>query len=153
MRRKDKEIKDKKEIESIINRCDICRIALCDNNSPYIVPVCFGYSENYLYFHSAREGKKIDIIKKNNNVCFEFDIYDGPIESESPCNWDMKYYSVIGSGEAFFIDDFQEKTKALYIITEHYSGNSSEFQKDSVDNVTVIKVEIKNIMGKRSGHG
>ncbi len=59
MRRKDKEIKDEKEIESVISKCDVCRIALCENNSPYVVPVCFGYRDNCLYFHSASYGKKI----------------------------------------------------------------------------------------------
>lgn len=152
MRRKDKEIKDTREIESIINRSDVCRIALCDNNSPYIVPVCFGYRDNYLYFHSASGGKKIDIIKKNNRVCFEFDAHKGLIKSENPCDWDMKYHSVIGSGKAFFIEDSEEKTRALNIITEHYSTDGHEYQKDSVDNVTVIKVEIENITGKKSGY-
>ncbi len=44
MRRKDKEIKDIGEIEFIINKSKVCRIALSDNDSPYIVPVCFGYN-------------------------------------------------------------------------------------------------------------
>ena len=71
MRRKDKEIKDKEVIESIIKRATVCRIALSENNVPYIVPLSFGYKDNCLYFHSAPEGRKIDIIKQNNNVCFE----------------------------------------------------------------------------------
>ena len=62
MRRKDKEIKDKKEIESIIKRAKVCRIALSDNNMPYIIPVNYGYKNNCIYIHSASEGKKIDII-------------------------------------------------------------------------------------------
>ncbi len=150
MRRKDKEIEDTREIESIINRSDVCRIALCENNSPYIVPVCFGYRDNCLYFHSAAGGKKIDIIKKNNRVCFEFDAHEGLIKSENLCDWDMKYHSVVGSGKAFFIADPEEKTRALNIITEHYSSDVHEYQKNSVDNVTVIKVEIENITGKKS---
>lgn len=152
MRRKDKEIKNTKEIESIINRSDVCRIALCENNSPYIVPVCFGYIDNCLYFHSAADGKKIDIIKKNNRVCFEFDIQRGLIRPENPCDWDMKYCSVIGSGKAFFIDDLEEKTKALNIIVGHYSSDAFEYQENSVDTVTIIKVEIENITGKKSGY-
>ncbi len=152
MRRKDKEIEDAKEIESIISRSDVCRIALCENNSPYIVPMCFGYSDNCLYFHSAADGRKIDIIKKNNRVCFEFDIQEGLIRSGNPCNWDMKYYSVIGFGRAFFIEDFEGKTKALDIITGHYSGDVFEYQKNSVDSVTVIKVKIEEITGKKSGY-
>lgn len=72
---------------------------------PYIVPVCFGYKDNCQYFHSAADGKKIDMIKKNNRVCFEFDTREGLIKSENPCDWDMKYHSVVGSGKAFFIED------------------------------------------------
>ncbi len=152
MRRKDKEIKDIKEIESIINKSNVCRIALSENNSPYIIPVCFGYKENYLYFHSANAGKKIDIIKKNKNICFEFDDYCGLLLSENPCDWDIKYSSVIGSGKGLFIHDFDEKIKALNIIIEHYSDSSYEFKKKTVDAVTIIKVEIENITGKRSGY-
>ncbi len=152
MRRKDKEIKDVKELESIISRSDVCRIALCEKNSPYIVPVSFGYKDNCLYFHSAANGRKIDIFKKNNRVCFEFDTHEGFIRSENPCDWDMKYYSVIGSGKAFFIEDIEGKTKALDIITRHYSSDVLEYKKNSVDNITVIKVEIENLTGKKSGY-
>ncbi len=152
MRRKDKEMEDEKEIESIISRSDVCRIALSENNSPYIVPMCFGYRDKFLYFHSAADGKKIDIIKENNLVCFEFDTNEGLIKSEDPCDWDVKYHSVVGSGKAFFIDDPEEKTRALNIIAEHYSSDAHEYQKNSVDNVTVIKVEIENLTGKKSGY-
>ncbi len=151
MRREDKEIKDIKEIESIIKKSNVCRIALSENNSPYIVPVCFGYKDNCLYFHSANAGKKIDIIRENNKICFEFDNYSGLMLSENPCDWDIKYLSVIGYGKASIIDDFDEKIKALNIITEHYSDSSYEFQQKFIDAVTIIKVEIENITGKRSG--
>jgi len=152
MRRQDKEISDKKEIESIINESNVCRIALCENNSPYIVPVCFGYENNYLYFHSARNGKKIDIIKKNNNVCFEFDIEEGFKKSQIPCKWSMKYRSVIGFGRAFLIDDPNEKKHALDVIMGHYSNSNDtfEYQRDSIDNILIIKIEIENITGKKS---
>ncbi|MCZ7402012.1 MAG: pyridoxamine 5'-phosphate oxidase family protein [Candidatus Methanoperedens sp.] len=152
MRRKDKEIKDIKEIESIISKSNVCRIALSENNSPYIVPVCFGYKENCLYFHSANEGKKIEKIRKNNKICFEFDMYSGLLNSENPCDWDVKYLSVIGFGKASFIHDFDEKIKALNIIIEHYSDSSYEFQKKFIDTVTIIKVEIETITGKKSGY-
>ncbi len=151
MRRKDKEIKDKNEIESVIRKSDVCRIALCENNSPYIVPMCFGYSDNCLYFHSAAEGKKIDMIKKNNRVCFEFDSHKGLTKSANPCDWDVKYHSVVGFGKAFFIENPEEKIRALNIITEHYSGAAHEYRKNSFENVRIIKVKIDNITGKKSG--
>ena len=68
MRRKDKEITDIKSIEKIIQKSKVCRLGLSLNDTPYIVPVCFGYRAKTLYFHSAQEGKKIDIIKKNKKL-------------------------------------------------------------------------------------
>ncbi|MFQ5891627.1 MAG: pyridoxamine 5'-phosphate oxidase family protein [Candidatus Methanofastidiosia archaeon] len=152
MRRKDKEIKDKNVIESIIKKATVCRIALSKNNIPYIVPVIFGYKDNCLYIHSATKGKKIDIIKKNNNICFELDVDKELIESQTPCKWSMKYYSVIGFGKAFFIDGFEEKRRALNIIMKHYSGNSHEFPENSIKDTAIIKVEIESMTGKKFGY-
>lgn len=152
MRRKDKEIKDKDVIESIIKRATVCRIGLCENNVPYVVPLVFGYKDNCLYFHSVPEGKKIDLIKHNNNVCFELDTDLQLVKSETACSWDMKYYSVIGFGKAFLIDDPEEKRKALNIIMEHYSNNSHEYPVNEINKVTIIKVKIDSMTGKKSGY-
>jgi hypothetical protein len=152
MRRNEKEIKDIETIESIINKSNVCRIALSENNSLYIVPVCFGYKDNCLYFHCASAGKKLGIIEKNNKICFEIDNYSGLMLSENPCDWDIKYLCVIGSGKASIIDDYDEKIEALNIIIEHYSESSYEFKNKFIDAVTIIKIEIENITGKRSGY-
>ena len=74
MRRKEKEIAERSELEAVIKEASVCRIAMVEGTSPYVVPLCFGYDDNTLYFHSAIEGKKIEILKKNNSVCFEMDI-------------------------------------------------------------------------------
>lgn len=151
MRRKDREIKEISEIESIINSSAICRIALSENGQPYVIPVCFGYCNKTLYFHSANAGKKLDMIKKNNNVCIEFDIYKGLVTNGHPCNWDVQFKSVIGYGKAYYIDGAQEKINALNIILKHYSDESFAYPENSIKNVTVIKVEIEELTGKRSG--
>ena len=150
MRRKDKEITDKAEIESIIGRSMVCRLAMTDKGQPYIVPLCFGYKDNTLYFHSAGQGKKLDILKKNNLVCFEFDIDCEPIKEDKACDWGMKYKSVVGFGKASFIKDFESKCKALDVIMQQYSGESFVYPEAKVKNAVVIKVEIENMTGKYS---
>ena len=153
MRRKNKEIKDKKEIESIINSAIVCRIALSDNNMPYIVPINFGYKDKCLYIHSATEGKKIDIIKKNNDICFEIDIAHEILQGKSACHTTMKYYSVIGYGKAYLIDDSEEKIKALNIIIEHYLPEiPHEYSEKFLKKIVIIKIEIDNMTGKKSGY-
>ena len=148
MRRKEREISDRNAINEIVRRCKVCRIALCENGQPYIVPLNFGYDGEHLYFHSANDGKKIEIIKQNNRVGFEFDILHEIITAETPCEWGTKYESVVGSGIVEFIESQQEKAKALECILRQYGGSFNEFKDSSLSSVTVFRVNIVSISGK-----
>jgi uncharacterized protein len=150
MRRSEKEITDKLAIEKIINASLVCRLALSDGNQPYIVPLCFGYQDRTLYFHSALEGKKIDILKKNNRTCFEFDVNSEIIKAEKACKWGMKYQSVIGFGKAVLVESIAEKKKALNIIMNHYSDRDFQFTDKAIKKIAVIKIEIERMTGKHS---
>ncbi len=151
MRRKEREITDRSEIEAIIRKSLVCRLAMSDGDQPYVVPLCFGYADNTLYFHSAGEGRKIDILKKNRRVCFEFD--NDPMlvkKGRDGCDWGMKYESVIGSGRADIIEDAASKRKALDIIMNQYGDGSFQYADAKVKQTVVIKVEIEEMTGKRS---
>ena len=123
---------------------------MVDGNKPYIVPLCFGYHENVLYFHGALKGRKIDFIRKNPNVCFEFDLITETIESKNACDWNMKYQSVIGFGKAVFIESSEEKRKALRIIMAQYSDRQFQFPENGLKTTAVIKVQVESITGKQS---
>jgi len=151
MRRKDKQINDIAAIEDILSRATVCRLGLCDGGRPYVVPLCFGYKENALYFHCAMEGKKLEILRKNENVCFEVDIERELIKGEAACEWGMKYKSVIGFGKAVFVEDAESKRKALDIIMQNYSEGTFEYPANAIKNIVVIKVKIESMTGKQSG--
>jgi nitroimidazol reductase NimA-like FMN-containing flavoprotein (pyridoxamine 5'-phosphate oxidase superfamily) len=151
MRKSNKEITEKSALETIIKESLVCRLALVDGNRPYIVPLNFGYQDNTLYFHSAPEGKKIDIIKTNTNVCFEFEANTEIIKAEQACGWSMNYQSVIGFGKAYLIEDAREKCTALNIIMQHYSGSDFSFPESKLQITAVFKVEIERMTGKQSG--
>lgn len=151
MLRKEKEITDQAAIESIINNAAVCRIALSDDNNPYIIPVCFGYKSRTLYFHCAHSGKKLAVIRQNPKVCFEMDEDVELKKAELPCNWGLKYKSVIGFGKAVIIDATKEKESALSIIMKHYSNEEHSFPGAMVDKTTVVKIFIETITGKQSG--
>ena len=150
MRKKEREITDDSAIESIIKKSLVCRLALFDGTTPYIVPLSFGYQDNALYFHGPQKGKKIDIIKKNPKVCFEFDTDTEIIKGEDSCRWSMRYKSVIGFGKAVLLEDTEEKRKALTIIMGHYSDGTFEFDDAILRKTLVIKVEIESMTGKQS---
>jgi uncharacterized protein len=152
MRRKDKEITDKNEIEQIFKNAQVCRLGLFDGKIPYIVPLNFGYKENTLYFHSALEGRKIDILKNNPNVCFEIDIPGKTINSEKACNWGMCFLSIIGEGKVLFLENESDKFTALNIIMEHYSDKSEwDYNKKMLNKTLVFNISIDTISVKKSG--
>ncbi len=145
-----KEITKKKTIDEIIKKAKVCRIGLSDNNMPYVVPVNFGYENNCLYFHSSQKGKKIDILKKNNNVCFQVDVDVELVKAKKACKWDVKYRSVIGFGKAHFVEDLEEKRKAFHIIMAHYSDKSFDYPEKKLVKAVVIRIEIESLSGKKS---
>lgn len=152
MRRTEREITDQKEIEDIITRSDICRIALCNDGKPYMVPMNFGYKDRVLYLHSAHDGEKMDIIKKNPNVCFEMEVDTILVPGPIGCKWTMHYKSVIGSGVAEIIKDEKEKAEALDIIMKQYAGDEKfEFLPKVLEMMCIIKVPVDEMTGKKAG--
>ncbi len=150
MRRKDLEMASQTEIEAIIAEAMICRLAMCDGNQPYIVPLNFAYRDDTLYFHCAIQGKKLDILANNNRVCFEMDVGLELKRGDSACASGMKYGSVIGFGTATVIDDPSEKAAALDILVEHYSVSPEEYPEALLNVMKVIKVDIESMTGKKS---
>jgi len=151
MRRKDKEIIDIDQIQNILDKAQVCRIAMVDGGLPYLVPMCFARQGNALFLHSALKGKKIDALAKTPEVCFEVDILMETIGSDEPCGWTMIYQSVIGFGRAVFIEAEEEKKKALTIIFERYARNRGEFSTDKIRGTAVIRIDIESMTGKASG--
>lgn len=153
MRRKDREITEREKIDSILYEAEICRLAMVDGGEPYIVPVNFGYDGRCIYFHSAKTGRKIDILKANGTVCFEAETGTELKKDGMACEWGMRFYSAIGTGKAEFIEGFEEKVKALDIIMRKYSRDDAfKYDAAQVERVAVVKIEIKEVTGKKSGY-
>ncbi len=138
--------------ESIIQRANVCRIALSDGDQPYIVPVSFGYEHDTLYFHSAPSGRKLDILRKNNAVCVEFDVDCEIVRAETPCKWSVKYRSVIGFGHAYLVEDVAEKKKALDLIMAHYGGQPSDYPEATLRKTAIVRIEIERMSAKTAGY-
>jgi hypothetical protein len=152
MRRYDKEITDSGEIAAIMDKAAVCRIALVNGNCPYIFPVNFVVRNNYLYFHSSPEGRKIDILRKNNRVCFEIDIDIEIVQGDLPCSWGTRYRSVIGFGRASFLET-TEKQQALNYLMQKYAGlNDFSYKAEALETVAVLRVSMEKITGKKSGY-
>lgn len=151
MRRKEREITDRKEIDGIVYSARVMHIALADNNMPFLVPVFYAYDGSSLYFHSAKAGTKIDILKRNSQICFEISVDHGVIESDSPCDFEARHRTVIGFGKAVFIDSEAEKIAALNRIVKQFTDKTFEFPKANLNATAIIRIDIDLIKGKKHG--
>ena len=133
-------------------RAMVCRIAMCDGQTPYMVSMCFGYAGDCLYLHCASEGKKIDILKRNPRVCFEVDVDQEPVRGAQPCEWSLRYRSVIGFGNAVFVEESEEKKRALDLLMEQFGGEASSYPENALGRVTILRIDIESLTGKQAGY-
>lgn len=153
MRRKDREILDTEKIKTMITSCQCCRLGLNDEGQVYIVPLNFGYTEldgvYTFYFHGAKEGRKIDLIRKNNNVGFELDTNYKLNISDVACGYSARFQSVIGTGKITFVTTKEEKNTALLEIMRHCTGKKEwEFSEDMLNSVCVFKLSVDELSCK-----
>jgi nitroimidazol reductase NimA-like FMN-containing flavoprotein (pyridoxamine 5'-phosphate oxidase superfamily) len=153
MRRKEKCVSDPNVLHSVIRKAQVCRLGLVDGSTPYIIPMSFGFDGTHLYVHSAKEGRKIDILDKNNRVCLEFEQDVALVRGTNPCNSGFRYLTVICHGTADVVCDAEEKCYGLNQIVKQYEPewSSRQFTKQEISRVVVFKIIIEQMIGKVSG--
>lgn len=150
MRRKEKAVTDPKAIEAIIHGAMVCRMAMCDQSEPYVVPLCFGYREGVFFFHSAAKGRKLDILNVNPHVCIELESDITLQPGATPCKWGMGFNSVIAFGTARRITDPADKRDALDTIMNHYGSGPWTYSAKVLDATVVIRVDVDHMTAKHS---
>ncbi len=152
MRKHEKEIVDRGEMEEILSRAEVVRVAMCDGDEPYVVPVNFGYEGGCLYFHCAPEGHKLDILRKNNRVCFEAstDINLHHLGKPGGCGCTTRYMCVIGRGRAEILEETEAKLEGLRVLMAHYTDAETNFPEELVKRTGVVRITVESMTGKRS---
>ena len=152
MRRKDREITDMDGILNIIRKCDVCRLALFDDEYPYIIPLNFGFSyeENQLklYFHGAKQGTKLDLITKNPKASFEMDCSHELVTGPAPCDYTMNYESVCGRGTITILDPSRAEYALSQLMKQYTENTNLRFKEAALYGVTVFELSVEHITGK-----
>ncbi|MEI6875834.1 MAG: pyridoxamine 5'-phosphate oxidase family protein [Spirochaetota bacterium] len=154
MRRSDRLISDREELNAIIGKADACRLAFAVAAEPYLVTLNFGFewlgALPILYFHCARQGRKLDMMRANPRVCFELDIDHELVKEEKFCDWGMRFASVVGYGILDEVPDDAGKRRGLDIILRHYGGESQgRFAEGLFGATTLLRLRVDELTGKR----
>lgn len=155
MRRKDRELLEREQIEPIIKACKVCRLAMIADGKPYVVPMNFGYEWDEtgltLYFHSGVKGKKIEALRQNPAVCFEMDIEDGLTGSgDLACKYSYAFSSVVGEGNVVFVQTEDEKCRGFDAIMRHLTGRDGwDYSSAHLSVTEVLAVRADTVEGSR----
>lgn len=148
MRKADREITDPAALEALLREANVVNLGLWDGEQVYVVPMNYGYRDKALYVHSAVEGRKIDILKRNPQVCFTITGDQAIKEAEQACGWSTSFRSIIGYGVATFLEGAAEKTDGLNALMAQYSDKPMEYREDLLPITAVIRVDITEMTGK-----
>lgn len=151
--RREREITDMSEILSILDKARIVQVGMIDGDSPYVVPLNYGYTMEdgalTLYLHGATAGRKIDILRVNPKVFVEIHTDVVPFEGKAACQHGTCYSSIMGDGVAELIEDPEGKMHGLSILMKTQTGKDFEFTEKMVTAVTVIKVRVTDYTAKK----
>ena len=153
MTRRERQVTDPQEILSILDKCKVLHLGLVDGDEAYVVPMNYGYEMQdgtlVLYLHGARQGRKIDLMRKNPKVFFEMDCDITPFEGDIACRYGITYASIMGRGKAEILEDVEEKKHAMSVLMKTQTGKDFEFEDKMVAFVSVIKITASDYTAKR----
>lgn len=138
-------------LKEILGNAIICRLAMMDGERPYLLPFNYGYREGCIYIHSAPEGNKIDLLRKNPEVCFEVEDKMEITKGDKACDWSTRYRSVVGYGSVEILSDEQSKQYGLEVImSQHGAPDLLEFNQKNLARMVILKLTITSMSGKQS---
>jgi nitroimidazol reductase NimA-like FMN-containing flavoprotein (pyridoxamine 5'-phosphate oxidase superfamily) len=152
LRRKDKELTDQNLLKKILKTTKYVTLALSMDNQPYLVSLSHGYDEerNCLYFHCAKEGKKLHYVKSNNNIWGQAVLDFGYVDGE--CT--HLYASVHFSGKVTLVEDFEEKRRGVECMMKQLDKNPApliaNLNLDRLKNTVIGRIDISYLSGKKS---
>jgi hypothetical protein len=154
VRRKDKNITDERLLKKILKTSKYVTIALSMDNQPYLVSLTHGYDEehNCVYFHCAKEGKKLHYLKSNKNTWGQALLDCGISEGQGECTY--LYASVHFSGKVTLIENLEEKLRGIRFLMDRLDGGSENHMAnvslDRLKNTVIGRIDIEYMSGKKS---
>jgi nitroimidazol reductase NimA-like FMN-containing flavoprotein (pyridoxamine 5'-phosphate oxidase superfamily) len=149
MRNFTKEITDRAELEEVLARGEVLHLALHDEPAPYVIPLNFAYADGAIWFHCAREGTKLDLIRRDPRVGFSVVADARLVPGAAACDFSSTGRSVVGRGTARISADPAERRRGLDALMHRYGMERPDYRSDSFERTCVVRVAVEDLRGKR----
>jgi nitroimidazol reductase NimA-like FMN-containing flavoprotein (pyridoxamine 5'-phosphate oxidase superfamily) len=143
---------DRERMEQVLTTESIGHLAMAWGDELYLVPLNYTYVDGRILFHCALEGKKLDMIRANPNVCFEVSRQEGQPAPHAGELCDAPFESVICWGTARVIDDVHERQQVLHEFQARYAkyGQAPEpIALDRAEKCGAVEITVTRMTGRR----
>jgi len=143
-------MKTRAEMEKVLEEADFGFLGMSQEGKPYVIPMSFAYRKDKIFLHAALKGLKLDHIRNNPHVCFTVAEQQEIVPDSDPCNFSVRYRSVVVRGRAKVMEGIEEKTAALNVIAAKYARGKKigSFDPRKVVATAVIVIKADEITGK-----
>jgi uncharacterized protein len=150
-RRKDRTMNTSREMELLLQRMPVGRLAVTTPDGPYVVALNYLFLEGSIYFHSGQEGRKIEALRDDPRVCFLVDDVGPQVLWEKGCGISQVYESVVCFGKAEFVEDPLEKKRILEGLVKKYVPADHPLppmEDQNVERTAVARIVVESMSGK-----
>ena len=152
-RRTERTMNTPQEMELLLKRMPVGRLAVMTEDGPYIIALNFLFLEGSIYFHSAQAGRKIEALRADSRVCFLVDDVGPQVLWERGCGISQIYKSVICFGKAEFVEGPIEKRRILERMVRKFVPANYDLppmRDQNIKKTAVVKILIESMSGKEN---
>ena len=138
------------EMEGILKENTIGWLGMSVDGKPYVVPLNYAYIDGRILVHCALEGRKLDAIRANPEVCFAVGRQVGEVRrhfGSAVCHPDND--SVLCFGRARILEEYAEKAAALNAFNRAFEPKSADLPEKSARACGVVEIAIREMTGRR----
>lgn len=147
-------IQSREEMEEILRGSTLGFLGVCDGATPYVVPLTYDYQNGKILFHCALEGKKLDCIRKNAQVCFTVGRqYGGVRRHPQGARCSDSDESVVCYGTARILTDDRERLKALNTFNRSMQPGAEDIAPQDARRCCAVEIDIVRMTGRRRPQG
>jgi uncharacterized protein len=110
---------DPEAINAVLDAAFLAHVGFQVNGQPLVIPTLYGREEDKLYLHGSAASRMLRELETGVPACVCVTIVDGLVLARSAFHHSMNYRSVVAFGTARKLEDPEQKTRALRIISEH----------------------------------
>lgn len=143
-------IDSRTEMEEMLREQTIGYLGLCADGRPYVVPLNYAYLNGKILLHCALEGKKLDCIRANPNVCFTVGHQSGEVRRHAGsdvCHVDSD--SVICFGRARILESTEERAAALNAFQRAFDAKAPDLAAKDVARCGAVEITVSEMTGRR----